>query len=265
MSSYRFTNSTTLGGKYVANWPQGFNPQKYRWKRWSNATGYDMFIPENTSSERSTVHSYLQNVSGVSRTVGWFGSADGRTIVTSVQKSANSFYCHFGVPGTAGDAEQYGYATANACPGGTTDRFGSVYGNSLESLSESQDNPYYNTAASSNTATNFYLSYRYTNSSRGSENVWDYYILRCTDPTFPWRQYQIPLPQPAQAGRGGLLCAPIVRRTYQPANAAPGRGLAPVPGRKLAPGPGREPVSGPGRELEPGRAQRSPVDRCAGR
>ena len=150
-----------------------------------------MFIPENTSSERSTVHSYLQSVSGVSRTVGWFGSADGRIIVTSVEKSPNSNFCHFGVPGAPGDAQQYGYATANACPGGTTDRFGSVYGNSLESLSESQDNPYYNTAASSNTATNFYLSYRYTNSRNGSENVWDYNISWCTDPTFPWRQYQI--------------------------------------------------------------------------
>ena len=184
MSYYRFPNNTTLGGKYVSNWTAGYNPQKYRWKRWSNATGYDMFIPENTSSERSTVHSYLQNVSGVSRTVGLFGAADGRTIVTSTPVTGTGT-CWSGTNPTDPGA-------AAACPGGTTDRFGSLWRVNTEALSESNDNPYYNTAGDARGNTeSWYLSFRYNNSGGGSENVYDYYISWCASPAFPYRSYQV--------------------------------------------------------------------------
>lgn len=198
MSYYRFTNSTTLGGKYAANWGQGYSVQKGRWKRWSNSTGYDMFVPENSSSERLSVNDYLQNVSGITRTVGWFGSADGRNIVTSVAIPANNSYCHSQVPGFTGSnyPSLYGYDTAPACPGGTVDRFGSLYGdyNEYNNIGESQDNPYYTQGLSSNSQPNFYLASRYTKSyklSAPADSVWDYYINLCYNPTFPYRIYQI--------------------------------------------------------------------------
>jgi len=172
MSSYNFATGTTMSGKYVDNWTSGFNRQKYRWKHWSNATGKTLFIPEKSSAERSSVHTKLQGVSGVTRTVGWFGSPNGQYIVTSVT-GTNLTTCWSG----AGLPSQV--SAAPACPAGTTDRFGSLFGHEIEKTTESAVNPY----------NNGYMSFKYTRSSGGSESAADTSRNTCT--TSQWRTYQL--------------------------------------------------------------------------
>lgn len=212
MSFYTMPNGTSLGGKYVTNWPQGYSVQKYRWKYWVNSSGYSMFIPENSQGERDSVHNNLQNAPGITRTVAWFGAAGTPGyIVTTVTKTPDPQYCHFGFPLDPGAQYQYGYYPADGCPGGTTDRFGSLYTDTgapgpvdgdPDPNTQPGDNPwngYWNgqleymsqNGGMSSGGLSYWLSFRYRQSSLGGETGWDYSTAgRCTG-TFPHRAQQI--------------------------------------------------------------------------
>ena len=153
MSFYTFPNGQTMSGKYLDNWTFGFNRQKYRWKRWSNATGKSLFIPENSSAERASVGNNLQQVSGVSRTVGWFGSPNGVSTVYYVNQTYDA--CYGGpTPGTF-------LPDPSGCGGGETDYTGAIAGTGDYNIGA--------TAGASNPWNSYDLSFGYTLSSGGSE------------------------------------------------------------------------------------------------
>ena len=207
MSYYTFPNNTTMGGKYRPNFSGGFSVQKRTWKRWANSTGYSMFIPENTQSERISVNNYLQNVTGVSRDLGLFGSSDGIVIVTATPYTVdtggcnpNKGCCWSGVP----IPPQYYPTQPSACPGGTTDRFGwiSTYypeyfdyvdgSGNFNAQIEWQENPYYNQSVSSNSQPTYYHSYRYNLSYYGTETYSDSEkFTPCSSASFPWKVYAL--------------------------------------------------------------------------
>jgi hypothetical protein len=152
MSFYTFPNGQTMSGKYLDNWTFAFNRQKYRWKRWSNATGLNMFIPENSSAERASVGNNLQNVSGVSRTVGWFGSPNGVSTVFFVNQTYDACY---GAP-TIGTF----LPDPGGC-GGNTDYTGAIAGTGPFDVGA--------TSGANNPWNDVNLSFGYTLSSGGSE------------------------------------------------------------------------------------------------
>ena len=154
MSFYTFPTAQTMSGKYLDNWTFGFNRQKYRWKRWSNSTGKSLFIPENSSAERASVGNNLQQVSGVSRTVGWFGSPNGVSTVFYVQSTYNA--CYLSPPGPAQNPSD-----PSACSGGDTDYSGVQDGNGDYNVGA--------TAGTSNPWNSYTLGFGYTLSSGGSE------------------------------------------------------------------------------------------------
>lgn len=172
MSYYTFPNGQTMSGKYLDNWTFGFNRQKYRWKKWSNATGKSLFIPENTSAERASVGNYLQNVSGVTRTVGWFGRPDGVITIFYVNQTYDA--CYGGpTPGTF-------LPDPSGC-GGDTDYTGAVAGTGDYNIGA--------TAGTSNPWNSYDLSFGYTISSGGSESGPDTSATTCP-PGF-WFAYKV--------------------------------------------------------------------------
>lgn len=196
MSYHTFTTGTNIGGKYAPNWTFGINRQKYRWKRWSNATGSSLFIPENTQSERISVHNHLQNVAGITRVVAYFGSASGFTLCTAItgDNAVGSGFCESGVPRSR--------ATASSCPGGTTSwPYGSVYGDALDTTYDpsGDNNPYYNyTFNVSDGQPNWYYSLVYSKGKDvngndvGNENTPDSYRWWCGgNPSLPYTAYTI--------------------------------------------------------------------------
>lgn len=150
MSYYTFPTGQSMSGKYVDNWTYGYNVQKYRWKRWTNSTGSSMFIPENSSAERASVFNYLQNVSGVGNTLGWFGSPNGVSTVYYVNQTYDA--CYGGpTPGTF-------LPDPSGC-GGNTDYTGAVAGTAGYNIGA--------TAGANNPWNDTDLSFGYTLSSGG--------------------------------------------------------------------------------------------------
>ena len=163
MSYYTFPNGQTMSGKYLDNWTSGYNRQKYRWKRWSNATGLSMFIPENSSAERASVGNYLQNVSGVSRTLGWFGSPDGVSTVFYVNATYNA--CYASPPGSGANPSDPSSCGANTDYSGVQDNYAE-----------------YNvgaTAGEANPWNSYTLGFGYTLSSGGGEGSPDSSATTC--------------------------------------------------------------------------------------
>jgi hypothetical protein len=164
MSFYTFPTGQTMSGKYLDNWTFGFNRQKYRWKRWTNSTGKSLFIPENSSAERASVGNNLQSVSGVSRTVGWFGSPNGVSTVFYVQSTWNG--CYVDVPGPSENPSD-----PSGCSGGDTDYSGVIAGSAIGTVGT--------TAGTSNPWNSYELGFGYSLSSGGSESGPDLNATTC--------------------------------------------------------------------------------------
>jgi hypothetical protein len=112
----RLNNGSTTGSlDYGAGGNAQF-PQAGRWLKIYNATGADMFVPDNSTAEKNSTYNYVGNISGVTT---WKGHA-GDSSYTYYYMAQYTLYD--GAYVCWSYARQPGsWNTPDGCPGGWTD------------------------------------------------------------------------------------------------------------------------------------------------